>query len=106
MLQHSWIAVIVFRGHDHEAIGALADCREFRVLDLLSGIVDWKIHVANIDQSSFDTFALLDFAEDEFRNVLAGSSFAHRAENYRNEEWSIVHWWSLAAQMLKPRKYA
>jgi hypothetical protein len=40
---------------------------------------------------SFDTFALSDLPKDEFRNILTGSSFAHRAENYRNEKWSMAH---------------
>lgn len=61
------------------------------IFDLLARIVNRKVEVANVDQFSSDAFAFLDFAENEFSDVLAGAAFPNRAENYRNEEWSSVH---------------
>src|ERR1051326_8357319 len=86
MLQHSGIAVVIFRRYYDQAVGAFADCRKFSVLDLLAGIVKRKFQIANINKFSLNAFAFLDFTEDEFRNVLTGAPFAHRAEYYRDEK--------------------
>src|SRR6266542_7006116 len=91
MFQQPGLAVVIFRRNDHKAVGAFADCREFGILDLLAGIVNWNLQIANINQFSFNAFAFLDFTEDEFRNVLTGAPSAHCAENYRDEKWSSVH---------------
>src|SRR5438874_9911561 len=99
MFQQPGIAVVIFRRNDQKAVGTFARLREFGVLDLLAGIVNRKLQIANINQFSFNAFAVLDFTEDEFRNVLTGAPFAHCAENHRNEEWSSVH--SVASLMSK-----
>src|ERR1051326_2738660 len=91
MLQHSGIAVVIFRRYYDQAVGAFADCRKFSVLDLLAGIVKRKFQIANINKFSLNAFAFLDFTEDEFRNVLTGAPFAHRAEYYRDEKRRVVH---------------
>ena len=85
MLQHAGIPVVIFRDHQDEAIGVLADVRKPRVLDLFAGIINRKIQIANINQLSFDSFALLHLVENKPGDLFAGAAFAHRAENYRNE---------------------
>ena len=91
MLQHAGIAVVIFGNHQDEPVGAGTGGRESRVLDLLAGIVARKAEIANINQLSFDSFALLHLVENKPGDIFAGAAFAHRAENYRNEKWSSAH---------------
>jgi len=55
--------MVVFGNNQNQAVSALTDCRESRILDLFASIVDWKTQVANIDQLSFYARTLLNFSE-------------------------------------------
>ena len=83
--------MIVFRSHEHQSVGTLAEFGETRVLDLFSRVVVRELKLSNIDVFSLDAFAFLDLFENKLRNVLAGAAFPHRAENHGNEKWSIAH---------------
>src|SRR5258708_37001586 len=91
MLEHSRIAVVVFWRHDNDAVSARNRRRKLRVLNLLAGVIDGEIQIAQVDQFSFDTCALLNFTKDEFRHAFAGAALPYGAQDYRDKKRSCVH---------------
>src|SRR5258707_5936861 len=91
MLEHSWIAVVVFRRHDNDAVSARNRRRKLRVLNLFAGVIDGEIQIAQVDQFSFDTGALLNFTKDEFRHVFAGAALTYGAQDYGDKKRFRVH---------------
>src|SRR5215467_6906192 len=91
MLQHSGVAMVVFRYHQNETISPLANLREFGILNLLARIIGRKSQVANINELCFNALALLHFAVNKLSDIFASASLAHCTKDHRNEEWSISH---------------